>query len=83
MGQAAAILGLIIAVPLAAKAVYWFYQKALNGADHVVNLRKAVDIVLYELVPNEGNSIKDNTTEAVRIATETQRALENHLTDHP
>ncbi len=48
-----------------------------------VKLEAATKVLLYELTPNEGDSLKDLVTMALGVARENQRALEMHLlNDH-
>ncbi len=73
---------ILIAVPLAWGGV-WFLFKGLRRSAHlIVTMEKAAKIILYELVPNEDDSIKDKVNRAVVLGEENQRALENHLIDH-
>ena len=54
------------------------------GAHFYVQAEAAFKLILYELVPNNNESIKDRTEQAVRLGEENQRALEIHLQlDHP
>ena len=62
-----------------------------KGAHFYVQAEAAFKLILYELVPNNNESIKDRTDQAVelgenavRLGEENQRALEDHLQlDHP
>ncbi|KKL78038.1 hypothetical protein LCGC14_2028850 [marine sediment metagenome] len=70
------------AIPLAWGGL-WLILKGLRRSAHlIVTMEKAAKIILYELVPNEDDSIKDKVDRAVVLGEETQRALENHLVDH-
>ena len=61
------------------------------GAHFYVQAEAAFKLILYELVPNNNESIKDRTDQAVRLGEhavhlgeENQRVLEDHLQlDHP
>lgn len=70
------------AIPAAAAGL-WLIAKAVRRAAHViVTLEAAGRLILYELVPNDGESLKDKVDRAVQLGEENQRALENHLIDH-
>ena len=70
------------AIPTAAAGL-WLIVKWIRRAAHIiVTLEAAGRIILYELVPNNGESLKDKIDRAVQLGEENQRALENHLIDH-
>ena len=57
--------------------------KSVRAVAHfIVQAEAAFRLILYELVPNNNDSIKDKTDRAVQLGEENQRALENHLIDH-
>ncbi len=66
-------------------AAWYGVRLTLKGfrlvAHFVVTAEKAIQIILYELVPNEGYTLIDKADEAVRLGKENQRSLEMHLID--
>ena len=75
-------LYLLGVIPAAYFGVRLVFKGLRRGAHLFVRLEKASKIILYELVPNDGPSIKDKVNRAVEIGEQNQRALENHLLDH-
>ncbi len=84
-------LFLLGAIPAAWYGVRFVLRSMRKGAHFYVQAEAAFKLILYELVPNDNESIKDKTDQAVwlgenavRLGAENQRALENHLQlDHP
>ncbi len=82
---------LLGAIPAAWYGVRLVLRSIRKGAHFYVQAEAAFKLILYELVPNDNESIKDKTDQAVllggnavRLGEENQRALENHLQlDHP
>ncbi len=73
---------LLGAIPAAFYGVKVVLKGIRAGARFVVQAEAAFKLILYELVPNDNQSIKDKTDRAVQLGEENQRALENHLIDH-
>jgi hypothetical protein len=84
-------LFLLGAIPAAWFGIRFVLRSIRKGAHFYVQAEAAFKLILYELVPNNDDSIKDKTDRAVqlgehavRLVEENQRALENHLQlDHP
>ena len=75
---------LLGAIPAAWYGIRFVARSLRKGAHFYVQAEAAFKLILYELVPNNNESIKDKTDQAVRLGEENQRALENHLQlDHP
>ncbi len=82
---------LLGAIPAAWYGARLILRSVRTGARFIVQAEAAFKLILYELVPNDNESIKDKTDQAVllggnavRLGEENQRALENHLQlDHP
>lgn len=77
------------AIPLAWTGIKLILRGFRRAAILWVTLEKAIKLLLYELVPNEGHSLKDKINQAVtisgealRVTTENQRAIEMHMVDH-
>ncbi len=77
---------LLGAIPAAWFGVRFVLRSVRKGAHFYVQAEAAFKLILYELVPNDNESIKDKTDQAVRIGEravrlgeENQRALENHM----
>ncbi len=66
-------------------AAWYGIRLTLKGfravAHFIVRAEKAIQIILYELVPNEGHTLIDKADEAVQLGRENQRSLEMHLID--
>ena len=66
-------------------AAWYGVRLTLRGfravAHFIVKAEQAINIVLLELVPNEGHTLIDKADEAVRLGRENQRSLEIHLID--
>jgi hypothetical protein len=75
-------LWLLAAIPAAWLGVVLVAKGFRRAAFLWVRLEKATKVLLYELVPNEGDSLKDKVDDVVRITKENQRALEMHLVNH-
>ena len=79
------------AIPAAWFGIRFIFRSMRKGAHFYVQAEAAFKLILYELVPNDDESIKDKTDQAVRLGEnavrlgeENQRALENHMQlDHP
>ena len=77
-------LFLLGAIPAAWFGVRFVFRSIRKGAHFYVQAEAAFKLILYELVPNNNESIKDKTDRAVQLGEENQRALEIHLQlDHP
>ena len=79
-------LALLGAIPLAWYGVRLVFRSIRKGAHFYVQAEAAFKLILYELVPNDDESIKDKTDQAVqlgqsavRLGEENQRALESHM----
>ncbi len=70
------------AIPLAVTGALVLIKGVRRAAHFVVQMESAAKLILYELVPNEDDSIKDKVDRAVQLGEENQRALEIHLTEH-
>jgi len=70
---------LLGAIPAAWYGVRFVARSIRKGAHFYVQAEAAFRLILYELVPNNNDSIKDKTDQAVRLGEENQRALENHM----
>ena len=73
---------LLGAIPAAWYGTRLLHRGVRAGARFIVQMESAAKLILYELVPNDNQSIKDKTDRAVQLGEENQRALENHLIDH-
>ena len=79
------------AIPAAWFGIRFMFRSIRKGAHFYVQAEAAFKLILYELVPNDNESIKDKTDQAVqlgehavRVGEENQRALEQHMQlDHP
>ncbi len=77
-------LFLLGAIPAAWFGIRFVFRSIRKGAHFYVQAEAAFKLILYELVPNDNESIKDKTDQAVRLGEENQRALEQHMQlDHP
>ena len=82
---------LLGAIPAAWFGIRFLFRSIRKGAHFYVQAEAAFKLILYELVPNNDESIKDKTDQAVqlgehavRLGAENQRALDHHLQlDHP
>ena len=72
-------LYLLGAIPVAWYGIRFVLRSVRKGAHFYVQAEAAFKLILYELVPNDDESIKDKTNQAVRLGEENQRALEIHL----
>ena len=72
----------LAAVPAAWLGVTLIAKGFRRAAFLWVRLEKATKILLYELVPNEGDSLVDKIDDVVLVTRENQRALEMHIIDH-
>ncbi len=70
---------LLGAIPAAWYGVRFVLRSMRKGAHFYVQAEAAFKLILYELVPNGDESIKDKTDQAVRLGEENQRALEQHM----
>ncbi len=70
------------AVPLAWLGVKLILKGVRSTARWIVRIENAAELILTELVPNEGETLLDKVDEALLIGRENQRALESHLIAH-
>ncbi len=82
MSPVPAWLLILGAIPLAVAGALILIKGVRRAAHFIVQMESAAKLILYELVPNENNSIKDKVDRAVQLGEENQRALEIHLTEH-
>lgn len=73
---------LLAAVPAAWLGFKLIVRGFRRAAFLWVRMEKATKILLYELTPNDGDSLFDKVEVIRQITNENQRALEMHLLDH-
>ena len=73
---------LLGAIPAAWYGTRLVLRAVRAGAHLIVQAEAAFKLILFELVPNNDDSIKDKTDRAVQLGEDNQRALEIHLIDH-
>ena len=82
MSDALTVVLIIGGIPAAFFGAKFVLKGALSMATFITRFAKAVDIINYQLVPNEGESLVDKVGRIESVGLENQRALEMHILDH-